>query len=159
MSPCFPFRYKDLDESDEAYVARLGRELDGKFQRLGPQTICAFAADPVVGATLGCVPPTPQYFKAMKAVYDKYGALLILDKVICRMGRAGTLHAWPQEGVVPDIQTLRKCLNNGYQSIAGELMNYRTINAFTKGNGSFSYGHIYQGHFCLNVVGQPFTKV
>jgi adenosylmethionine-8-amino-7-oxononanoate aminotransferase len=50
VSPCNAYRFKKEGESDEGYVARLAQELDDEFQRLGPETVCAFVAEPVVGA-------------------------------------------------------------------------------------------------------------
>ncbi|KAI1079173.1 exocyst complex protein exo70 [Whalleya microplaca] len=135
VSRCFSYRDQGTDETNEAYVSMLADELDQEFQRLGPETVCAFVAEPVVGAALGCVPAVPGYFKAMRTVCDKYGALLILDEVMCGMGRTGTMHAWEQEGVVPDIQTFGKCLGGGYQPIAGLMANDRVISALEKGTG------------------------
>ncbi|KAI0008605.1 exocyst complex protein exo70 [Xylariaceae sp. FL0662B] len=135
VSRCFSFRDQGVNETNEAYVSRLADELDQEFQRLGPETVCAFVTEPVVGAALGCVPPMPGYFKAMRAVCDKYGALLILDEVMCGMGRTGTIHAWEQEDVVPDIQTFGKCLGGGYQPIAGLMANDRVMSALKKGTG------------------------
>ncbi|EGY18890.1 2,2-dialkylglycine decarboxylase [Verticillium dahliae VdLs.17] len=114
VSPCFSYRGQASHETDAMYVARLAKELEDEFIRLGPHIICAFVAEPVVGAALGCVPAVPGYFKAMKAVCEKYGALLILVEVMCGMGRTGTLHAWQDEGVVPDLQTIGKGLGGGY---------------------------------------------
>ena len=71
----------------------------------------------------------------MKAVCEEYGALLILDEVMCGMGRSGTMHAWQQEGVAPDIQTLGKCLGGGYQPVAAVMANYRVIDTFRQGTG------------------------
>lgn len=82
----------------------------------------------------------------MKAICDKYGALLIMDEIMSGMGRTGTLHAWQQEGVVPDIQTIGKGLGGGYAPVAGLLINHRVVNALYKGTGSFSHGQTYQGH-------------
>lgn len=95
---------------------------------------------------LGCVPSVPGYFKAMKAVCDKYGALLILDEVMCGMGRCGSLHAWQDEGVCPDIQTIGKALGGGYAPVAGMLVNHRVIDVLSVGTGAFSHGQTYQGH-------------
>ena len=50
VSPCFEFRGKGVGESDEQYVARLADELEAEFRRVGPDTVCAFVAEPVVGA-------------------------------------------------------------------------------------------------------------
>ncbi|KAK0658260.1 putative aminotransferase [Lasiodiplodia hormozganensis] len=146
VSACNAYRGKADGEGDEEYVARLAKELDEEFQRLGPDTVCAFVAEPVVGAALGCVPSVPGYFKAVKAVCDKYGALLIMDEIMSGMGRTGTLHAWQQEGVVPDIQTIGKGLGGGYAPVAGVLINHRVVGALEKGTGSFSHGQTYQGH-------------
>ncbi|GKT44661.1 putative aminotransferase [Colletotrichum spaethianum] len=158
VSACNPYRGMMEGQTIEEYVTQLADELDCKFQELGPDTVCAFVAEPVVGAiaesayadcemqTLGCVPAVPGYFRAMKRVCDKYGALLILDEVMSGMGRSGTLHAWQQEDVIPDIQTVAKGLGGGYAPMAGMLINHRVANALRYGTGSFSHGHTYQGH-------------
>ncbi|OJD34572.1 class iii [Diplodia corticola] len=146
VSACNAYRGKMDGESDQEYVARLSNELDEEFQRVGPEAVCAFVAEPVVGAALGCVPAVPGYFKAIKAVCDKYGALLIMDEIMSGMGRTGTLHAWQQEDVVPDIQTIGKGLGGGYAPIAGVLINRRVVDVLQKGTGSFSHGQTYQGH-------------
>ena len=77
----------------------------------------------------------PGYFKAMKEVCEKYGALLILDEVMCGMGRTGTLHAWEQEDVVPDIQTIGKGLGGGYMPIAGVLVGRKIADTLKSGSG------------------------
>ncbi|KAI5921679.1 exocyst complex protein exo70 [Camillea tinctor] len=146
VSRCFPFRDRLAQETDEIYIQRLAIELDEEFQRVGPETVCAFVAEPVVGAALGCVPAIPGYLKAMKSVCDKHGALLILDEVMCGMGRTGKMHAWEHDGVAPDLQTIGKCLGGGYQPIAGVLIGSKVVDALTQGSGSFVHGHTYQGH-------------
>ncbi|KAL2045090.1 hypothetical protein ABVK25_012246 [Lepraria finkii] len=130
----------------EAYVERLAVELDGEFQKVNPETVCAFVAEPVVGAALGCVPSVPGYFKAMKAVCEKYGALMIFDEVMCGMGRTGTMHAWQQEDVIPDIQTIAKGLGGGYVPIAGLIVGNRVTEALDGGTGQFIHGQTYQAH-------------
>ncbi|KAI9807041.1 MAG: hypothetical protein M1825_005758 [Sarcosagium campestre] len=146
VSACNAYHGMHAGEIAAEYVTRLAQELDDKFQQLGPETVCAFVAEPIVGAALGCVPSIPGYFRAMKAVCDKHGALLIFDEVMCGMGRTGTLHAWEQEGVVPDVQTIGKGLGGGYAPIAGVLINHRVVDTLTQGSGSFSHGQTYQGH-------------
>ena len=146
VSPAFAYRHKRDDESEADYVARLAAELEAEFQRLGPDTVAAFCAETVVGATTGCVTSPEGYFRAMRAVCDRHGALLILDEVMCGMGRTGTMHAWEQEGVAPDIQAVAKGLGGGYQPIGGILIAGRVIEAFRAGSGSFMHGHTYQAH-------------
>ncbi|KAF2466378.1 PLP-dependent transferase [Lindgomyces ingoldianus] len=146
VSACNAYRGQLKGESTEGYVARLAKELEDEFLRLGPETVCAFVAEPIVGAALGCVPAIPGYFKAMKGVCDKYSALLILDEVMSGMGRCGTLHAWEQEGIVPHIQTIGKGLGGGYAPVAGLLIGHRVLNTLDKGTGAFAHGQTYQGH-------------
>lgn len=146
VSPAFAYRFQRDDESEAQYVQRLADELEAEFQRLGPNNVIAFAAEPVVGATTGCVAAPAGYFKKMREICDRHGALLLLDEVMCGMGRTGTLHAWEQEGVVPDVQIIAKGLGGGYQPIGGILIAGRVIDAFRKGSGSFMHGHTYQAH-------------
>lgn len=146
VSPCFAYHYQAPDESDAQYVERLAAELDAEFQRLGPDTVAAFCAETVVGAATGCVTAVPGYFAAMRAVCDRYGALLILDEVMSGMGRTGTLHAWEQEGIAPDIQAVAKGLGGGYAPIGGILAAGRVIAAIHAGSGGFMHGQTYQAH-------------
>lgn len=146
VSPCFAYRHRSPDESDAAYVQRLSDELEAEFQRLGPDRVAAFCAEPVVGAALGCVTALPGYFKAVREICDRHGALLILDEVMCGMGRTGTTHAWEQEGVFPDIQAVAKGLGGGYQPIGGILISGKVVAALRDGSGAFVHGQTYQAH-------------
>lgn len=146
VSPCFPYRFQNAGETDAQYLDRLADELEAEFQRLGPDTVMAFLAEPVVGATTGCVTALPGYFQRVKAICDRHGALLILDEVMCGMGRTGTMHAWEQEGVTPDIQVIAKGLGGGYQPIGGILIADRIVQALAQGSGGFLHGQTYQAH-------------
>ncbi len=146
VSPCFPYHYQAPDESDAQYVGRLAAELEAEFQRLGPDTVAAFCAEPVVGAAAGCVTAVPGYFAAVREVCDRHGALLVLDEVMCGMGRTGSLHAWQQEGIAPDIQTVAKGLGGGYAPIGGILASGRVVAALRDGSGGFMHGQTYQAH-------------
>jgi adenosylmethionine-8-amino-7-oxononanoate aminotransferase len=146
VSPCYAYRERGDHETDAEYVARLADELEAEFQRLGPDTVAAFIAEPVVGATLGCVTALPGYFRAIRRVCDRHGALLILDEVMCGMGRTGTMHAWEQEGVAPDIQVVAKGLGGGYQPVGGILIAGRVVAAIRDGSGAMMHGHTYQAH-------------
>jgi len=146
VAPAFAYREKRDRESEVDFVARLAAELEAEFQRLGPDTVAAFVAEPVVGATAGCVPAPDGYFKAVREVCNSHGALLILDEVMCGMGRTGTLHAWEQEGVAPDIQAIAKGLGGGYQPIGAMLASRRITEVIRDGSGAFQHGHTYLGH-------------
>ncbi len=146
VSPCFSYRFKHDGETDSQYLDRLTAELDAEFQRVGPDTVMAFLAEPIVGATSGCVTAIPGYFKRVREVCDRHGALLILDEVMCGMGRSGTMHAWEQEGITPDIQVIAKGLGGGYQPIGGILIADRIVRALAGGSGGFLHGQTYQAH-------------
>ncbi|KAH8892603.1 alanine-glyoxylate aminotransferase AGT2 [Thozetella sp. PMI_491] len=151
VSPCHPYRDLKKGESPEAYVARLAQELEDEFQRLGPDTVCAFVAETMVGTALGCVAALPGYYQAIKAVCDRHKALVIVDEVMCGLGRTGTMHAWEQEGIIPDIQAVGKGLAAGYGTISALLVNQRVVDGLKAGSASFQHGQTYQLH-PLNVV-------
>jgi adenosylmethionine-8-amino-7-oxononanoate aminotransferase len=146
VAPCYAYRGKQAGESDEAYGARLAAELEAEMHRLGPEQVIAFVAETVVGATLGAVPPVPGYFKRVREVCDRHGVLLILDEVMCGMGRCGTLYAFEQEGVVPDLVTIAKGLGAGYQPVGATLVSKTIYEAIVSGSGFFQHGHTYLGH-------------
>lgn len=146
VTPAFAYHEKHDGESDAQFVARLAAELEAEFQRLGPNTVAAFLAEPVVGATAGAVAAPDGYFKAVREICDRHGALLILDEVMCGMGRTGTTHAWEQEGVAPDIQAIAKGLGGGYQPIGAMLASGKIIDTIRSGSGAFQHGHTYLAH-------------
>src|SRR5205823_9879074 len=108
--------------------------------------VIAFVAETVVGATMGAVPPVPGYFKRVREICDRHGILLILDEVMCGMGRTGTLHAITQEGVAPDLMAIAKGLGGGYQPVGAVLASAKIVEAMRRGSGMFQHGHTYIGH-------------
>jgi hypothetical protein len=146
VSPCYPYRGKLEGEGDAAYGQRLVRELELAVQRLGSDRVIAFVAETVGGATLGCVTPVPGYLEGVRSVCNKYGMLLILDEVMCGMGRCGTLYACEQENVVPDLVCIGKGLGAGYQPIGALLASAKIFDAVVNGSGFFQHGHTYTGH-------------
>ncbi|TVY22071.1 putative aminotransferase, partial [Lachnellula hyalina] len=123
VSSCNPYRQRIEGESDAAFVTRKAAELEAKFIELGPETVIGFIAEPVVGAALGCVPHVPGYLKAMRDVCHKYGALFILDEIMCGMGRTG--------------------LGGGYQPIGAVLISEKVFNVLQK-RGRFVHAQTYQ---------------
>ena len=146
VAPCYEYRDRRDDESAEHYGQRLVTELAAEVDRLGAKNVIAFVAETVVGATLGAVPPVPGYLKGVRDLCSHHGILLILDEVMCGMGRTGTLHACEQEGVVPDLMTVAKGLGGGYQPIGAVLAQSHIVDAFERGSGLFQHGHTYLGH-------------
>ena len=146
IDPCFAYRFQQPGESDDAYGLRAADLLEEKILELGAGTVMAFVAETVVGATSGAVPPAPGYFKRIREICDRHGVLLILDEVMCGMGRTGTLHACEQEGIAPDLMTIAKGLGGGYEPIGAVLLGKHIYETFAKGSGFFQHGHTYMGH-------------
>lgn len=159
IDPCYAYRYQEKNESDEAYAARAAQALEAKILELGTDQVIAFVAETVVGATAGALPPVADYFKRIRAICDRYGVLLILDEVMCGMGRTGTLHACTQEGISPDLMTIAKGLGGGYQPIGAVLLTEKIFSAFTNGSGFFQHGHTYMGHPMAAAAGLAVQEV
>ena len=146
IAPCYEYADRSPDEPREAYGARTAQELEDEILRLGPDTVMAFMAEPVVGATLGAVPAVPGYFRRIREICDRYGVLLILDEVMCGMGRTGHLFACEVDGISPDIMCIAKGLGAGYQPIGAMLCTAEIYGTIGRGTGFFQHGHTYLGH-------------
>ncbi|RNJ58304.1 hypothetical protein D7B24_004944 [Verticillium nonalfalfae] len=146
VSPPYAYRYMREEESEAQFTARLLRELEDEFLRVGPEKVVAFVAETIMGATSGCVTPPTGYFKGVRSLCDKYGILLILDEIMCGVGRTGTFFAFEQEGIVPDIVTVAKGLGGGYAAIAGVLVHSKVVDVLRSGTNAFNNGHTYQAH-------------
>ena len=146
ISPCYAWRDKRDDETEDDYGLRVANELETEILRLGPDQVMAFLAEPVVGATAGALCPVPGYLARIRQICDKYGVLLIFDEVMCGMGRTGALFACDIDGVMPDIITIAKGLGAGYQPIGAMLCRDYIHDAIEQGLGFFQHGHTYLGH-------------
>jgi adenosylmethionine-8-amino-7-oxononanoate aminotransferase len=146
VSPAYEYRGRRADETPQAYGARLADELEAKIHELGGDNVIAFVAETIVGATLGAVPAVPGYFKRVRDICDRHGILLILDEVMCGMGRTGTLHACEQEGISPDLMAIAKGLGGGYAPIGALLVQDNIFDAVAAGSGAFQHSHTYMGH-------------
>ena len=146
ISPCYAYRGQPDGESEYDYGQRVANELETEILRLGADQVMAFIAEPVVGATLGAVPPVDGYYPRIREICDQYGVLLILDEVMCGMGRTGSLFACEQDGIAPDIMTIAKGLGAGYQAIGAMLCTDTIYQALEQGSGFFQHGHTYIGH-------------
>jgi adenosylmethionine-8-amino-7-oxononanoate aminotransferase len=159
IDACYAYRLQDAGESDEAYAARAAQALEDKILELGADQVIAFVAETIVGATAGAVPPVADYFKRVRSICSRYGVLLILDEIMCGMGRTGTLHACEQEGISPDLMTIAKGLGGGYQPIGATLLSSEIFSAFSKGSGFFQHGHTYMGHPMAAAAGLAVQEV
>ncbi len=146
VDPCYAYRLKRPDESLEDYAARAAGLVEAEIERLGPENVMAFVAEPVVGATAGAVPAEADYLRRVREICDRHGVLLILDEVMCGMGRTGHLFACAEDGVRPDLLTIAKGLGAGYQPIGAVMVGRHIFDAIAAGSGFFQHGHTYMGH-------------
>ena len=146
ISPCYEYVDKLKEETSFDYGQRVAQEVEDEILRLGTDKVMAFIVEPVVGATMGAVPAVPGYFKKVRNICDKYGVLLILDEVMCGMGRTGHLFASEFDEIAPDILCIAKGLGAGYQPIGAMLCSKNIYNRLGKGSGFFQHGHTYMGH-------------
>jgi len=146
VSACYEYRGRADDETAFAYGQRLVAELDDAIHTLGGENVIAFVAETVGGATSGALTPVTGYLQGVRELCSRHGILLILDEVMCGMGRTGSLHACTAEGVVPDLLVIAKGLGGGYQPIGAVLAQGRIVDAFAQGSGMFQHGHTYLGH-------------
>ena len=153
IAPCYEYIDKSDTESTFDYGQRAAQELEDEILRLGTDQVIAFIAEPVVGATLGAVPAVEGYFTRIREICDKYGVLLILDEVMCGMGRTGHLFACEVDNVTPDILCIAKGLGAGYQPIGAMLCTKEIYETIKNGSGFFQHGHTYIGHPVATAAG------
>ena len=153
IAPCYEYAERGEGESLQDYGQRVANELEEEILRLGPETVMAFIAEPVVGATLGAVPAVEGYYTRIREICDQYGVLLILDEVMCGMGRTGHLFACDADGVAPDILCIAKGLGAGYQPIGAMLCSKQIYDTISTGSGFFQHGHTYIGHPVATAAG------
>src|SRR5215472_469268 len=146
VSPVYEYRERRADESPSEYGERLAQELESTINQIGGRHVMAFVAETIVGATMGAVPPVPGYFKRVREICDRHGILLILDEVMCGIGRTGTLHACEQEGVAPDLMAIAKGLGGGFAPIGALLVGKEIFGQIASGSGVFQHSHTYMGH-------------
>ncbi|GBR53327.1 aminotransferase [Neokomagataea thailandica NBRC 106555] len=158
IAPCYEYMDRSADETVEDYGLRVANELEAEILRLGKDAVMAFIAEPVVGATLGAVPAVPGYFKRIREICNQYGVLLILDEVMCGMGRTGYLYACEADEVSPDILCIAKGLGAGFQPIGAMLCTGAVYDTIAKGSGFFQHGHTYLGHPVAAAAGRAVLK-
>ncbi len=146
IAPFYPYRFRRQDESDQEYALRAANDLERKILELGPNTVIGFFAETVGGATAGVLIPNSEYLQRIRKICDKYGILLILDEVMCGMGRIGDYFAFNRFGVKPDIVAIGKGLGGGYQPIAATVCSKPIYEAVSAASGLLHHGSTYSGH-------------
>ncbi|MGE5378765.1 MAG: aminotransferase class III-fold pyridoxal phosphate-dependent enzyme [Bacteroidota bacterium] len=120
--------------------------LEEMILNMGQDTVSAFIAEPVSGATLGVYPPPLGYLPLIREICQKYGVLLIFDEVMTGMGRTGRWFACQHENVVPDLMTLGKGLSSGAIPLSAVAAKPEHLEAISQGSGNFVHGGTFSHH-------------
>jgi adenosylmethionine-8-amino-7-oxononanoate aminotransferase len=139
ISACNPYR----DTVDG--LARAD-ELEYAIRQIGPDNVAAFIAEPVVGATLGAMPPSPDYFGRIREICDRYGVLFIADEVMTGFGRTGRPWGLDHWGVCPDLIVCAKGISGGYAPLGAVLAKPEFVGEVRTRSGSFVIGHTSSGN-------------
>ena len=135
------------------------RELEAEILRFGPEKICGFIFEPVVGAAGGCVPAPPGYAKQVREICDRYGVLMISDEVMCSAGRCGTWRALEHDGVEPDIMSVAKGLAAGYLPLGAAIYTDKVADAIHGKHGAPMTGHTFTGHTACCAAGVAVQRI
>jgi adenosylmethionine-8-amino-7-oxononanoate aminotransferase len=145
IAPCFcyhcPFE-KTFPQCELACADDLDTFLLGN----NSDSVSGFIFEPVVGATLGAVPPPEGYAAHLAEICRKNGVLLIADEVMTGMGRTGKAFAVQHWDIEPDMILVGKGIASGYAPLGAVLVSARVVEAFERGSGAFRHGFTYQAH-------------
>ena len=144
-APCYCYRCP-FDKQPDSCEVNCAHDLERILKFEGADSITAFIAEPIVGAACGAVVPHPEYFKIVRQICDHYDILLVDDEVMAGFGRAGSMFAIEDFGVVPDMICAAKGMSAGYAPLGGVIVKESIFNAFLEGSGIFVHGHTYGGN-------------
>ena len=121
--------------------------LRDEIERVGPERVAAFFAEPVIGAG-GVLPPPEGYIPAVAEICRDAGVLFVCDSVICGFGRLGTWLGFERFGVEPDLVTFAKGVTSGYLPLGGVVVSGRVADPFWSepGRVTVRHGQTYSGH-------------
>jgi adenosylmethionine-8-amino-7-oxononanoate aminotransferase len=152
--------YRPIAGSTPETVGEAGaKELEDEILRVGPENVCAFIFEPVVGAAGGCVPAPNGYAKRVREICDKYGVIMISDEVMCGAGRTGTWRALEKDGVEPDIMSVAKGLAAGYLPLGAAIYNDKVADAIHGQHGAPMTGHTFTAHTACCAAGLAVQKI
>ncbi len=159
LSPANEYRPIGDAVTPEEAGAAAARELEEAILSAGPETIAAFIFEPVVGAAGGCVPAPPGYARAVRAICDRHGVVMIADEVMCGAGRCGTWRALERDGVEPDVMSVAKGLAGGYLPLGAAVYGAKVNQAIMAAHGGPMTGHTFTGHTAACAAGVAVQKI
>jgi hypothetical protein len=142
VSSPYPYR-SPVDDYDMHGAQWFADELDRKLQEVGPETIGAFIAEPVIGSSAGAAVPPKGYFPAISEVCRKYGILLISDEILCGTARTGSFFASKLYDFEPDILVMGKAIGGGIVPASAVLVKTAHVDEMKRGTGYFMHAQTY----------------
>lgn len=125
----------DLPRGDEAMA-----QLDAFLETRGPQ-LAGILVEPLVQGAGGMLLHDPEVLRRLRRLADRHGLLLIFDEIFTGFGRTGTMFAFEQAGVKPDIITLSKALTGGTLPLAATVASNRVFDGFWSDDPSHALMH------------------
>jgi adenosylmethionine-8-amino-7-oxononanoate aminotransferase len=119
-------------------------ELEAVILREGPETVAAFIAEPILGASAGAFVPPEDHARKAREVCSRHGVVYIDDEVMTGFGRTGAFFGIEWSGVVPDIVTCGKGMSGGYMPVGAVLASERVVAALLRTSGfthGFTFSH------------------
>ncbi len=134
-------------------------ELERRILEVGPESVAAFIAEPVVAAAAGALVPPDGYFRAVREICDRYGVLMIADEVITGFGRLGSWFGVERFDVQPDLLVFAKGISAGYSPLGGFAVRGELLEPFVRGSGRFEHNFTFAGHPVATAAGVAVVKI
>jgi len=141
-----PLYLKRDDETLDEYALRSAKQLEDKILEIGPEKVCAFVGETIMGGLVGDVPPAPNYWKYIRAVCDKFGIHLILDEVYCGTGSSGKVYCCDYDQVTPDFIFIGKTLAAGYGALSAVITGTKIQDVIRQVQGRLQHTTTHQAH-------------
>jgi adenosylmethionine-8-amino-7-oxononanoate aminotransferase len=152
IPPCYCYRCPYGLKYPSCGIACV-EDLEAAIHQEGPESVAAFLAEPVVGATLGAVAAVDGYWKRAREICTKHNVLLIADEVMTGVGRTGRNFAVDHWGVVPDMIVVGKGLSGGYAALGAVVARGFIPEALERGRGYFEHGFTYSANPLSAAIG------
>jgi adenosylmethionine-8-amino-7-oxononanoate aminotransferase len=141
-----PVLHRKPRETEDEYARRSARELEDKIIEIGPDKVCAFIGETIMGGLVGDVPPAPNYWKYIREVCSKYDVFLILDEVWCGTGTSGKTFCCDWDNVRPDLIFFGKTFASGYGAVSAIVLDSKIEKVIAAGQGRVQHSTTHQGH-------------
>ena len=137
----------EAGESERDFSKRMAANLNALIEAEGPETVCAFISEPLMGAA-ACIAPAEGYFEEIQKVLRKHDVLFIADEVITGFGRLGTWFASEKYDLKPDLMTLSKGITSAYIPLSASVISEDMWKVLVGDPEKrvFTHGHTASGH-------------